>query len=118
MASWPNLGDFTTVLVASRSQLTEMVKVRVAPGAFRPAPFARRHTDTGQPELLRRAQVLTRTTRGLEMLEMSAQIFDRLRGDWARKLGGQRVHEREEDLATLAADAQVASTTGFRGWLQ
>jgi DNA-binding MarR family transcriptional regulator len=65
-----------------------------------------------------RSQVLTRSALGVEMLELSAEIFDRLRRKWARELGKERVHQLEEDLASLNAHATGSALNNLPGWLQ
>lgn len=65
-----------------------------------------------------RAWTLTRTRRGQEMLELSAEIFDRLRRRWAKDLGDRRMRELEDDLATLTGTAPAASIGNLPGWFQ
>jgi DNA-binding MarR family transcriptional regulator len=48
-----------------------------------------------------RATKLIRTPRGAEMLALSAEIFERLRADWARQLGEARVAALEDDLEAV-----------------
>ena len=65
-----------------------------------------------------RSQVLTRSALGVEMLELSAEIFERLRRKWARDLGKERVHQLQEDLAALNAHTRESSLNNLPGWLQ
>ena len=65
-----------------------------------------------------RAWVLTRTRRGVEMLELSAEIFERLRRRRAQQLGDERLRDLEDDLAVLAAPSLDASLMDLPGWLQ
>jgi DNA-binding MarR family transcriptional regulator len=65
-----------------------------------------------------RSQVLTRSALGIEMLELSAEIFDRLRRKWVRQLGKERVQQLQEDLANLSANARDSSLNNLPGWLQ
>lgn len=65
-----------------------------------------------------RSWTLARTSRGEEMLELSAEIFDRLRRQWAGQLGDRRVRELEDDLATLTSTTPAAAIGGLPGWLQ
>ncbi|HVT66563.1 MAG TPA: MarR family transcriptional regulator [Trebonia sp.] len=65
-----------------------------------------------------RSWVLARTRRGLELLELSAQIFDRLRHRWADQLGQDRIRDLEQDLAALTSRTPAASAGNFPGWLQ
>lgn len=78
------------------------------------AGYIRRSADPSDG----RSSVLTRTDRGLEMLELSAEIFDRLHGRWTDQLGAVRIHDLEHSLATLTSDAPVASLGNLPGWLQ
>ena len=65
-----------------------------------------------------RAQVLTRTRRGLEVLQLSAELFDRQRQNWSQELGQDRLNELEDDLAALAGHEARASIGNLPGWLQ
>jgi DNA-binding MarR family transcriptional regulator len=65
-----------------------------------------------------RATVLTVTSHGLEMLELSAEIFDRLRGDWERQLGAERVAAIEDGLAEVTGGAALAKLGDLPGWLR
>ncbi len=65
-----------------------------------------------------RATVLTVTPHGLEMLDLSAEIFDRLRGDWERRLGAERVAAIEDGLAEIAGDGGLAKIGDLPGWLR
>jgi DNA-binding MarR family transcriptional regulator len=64
-----------------------------------------------------RAVLLKPTAHGIEMLTLSAEIFDRLRDGWATALGGKRLLELEDDLRR-----QVTSTgtklADIPGWLR
>jgi DNA-binding MarR family transcriptional regulator len=64
-----------------------------------------------------RAWVVTRSQRGTEMLRLSAEIFDRLRGRWVDQLGPDRMHALETDLATMARSA-ASSITEIPGLLR
>jgi DNA-binding MarR family transcriptional regulator len=64
-----------------------------------------------------RAWVLTRTPRGIEMLEMSAEIFDRLRRRWVDQLAPDRLTALETDLATMTRSGTAHSFTDLPGWL-
>jgi DNA-binding MarR family transcriptional regulator len=64
-----------------------------------------------------RATVLTVTPHGLEMLGLSAEIFDRLRGDWERRLGAERVAAIEDGLAEIAGDGGP-KIGDLPGWLR
>jgi DNA-binding MarR family transcriptional regulator len=62
-----------------------------------------------------RAWVLTQTPRGTEMLEISAEIFDRLRRHWLDQLGATRLRALESDLATMARSSTPSSFTDLPG---
>ncbi len=66
-----------------------------------------------------RATVLTVTARGREMLELSAEIFDRLRGDWERRLGAERVARRSRTgWRKSPAGPGGAKIGDLPGWLR
>jgi DNA-binding MarR family transcriptional regulator len=65
-----------------------------------------------------RAQVLARTRRGDEMLELSAEIFGRLHSRWAGQLGDDRLDALEEDLEAMTRSGSMASIGDLPGWLQ
>lgn len=64
-----------------------------------------------------RAWVLTRTPRGTELLDLSAEIFDQLRRQWAGQLGAARLGQLETDLTTLISHTPGTSLTDLPGWL-
>jgi DNA-binding MarR family transcriptional regulator len=49
-----------------------------------------------------RARILIRTAKAEEMLALSAEVFDRLRRDWTRQLGSERLGALEDDLRAIA----------------
>ncbi|MBA2730006.1 MAG: MarR family transcriptional regulator [Euzebyaceae bacterium] len=49
-----------------------------------------------------RRKLVCVTPRGVDLLELSARLLDRIRGDWAARLGQERATRLERDLATLA----------------
>jgi DNA-binding MarR family transcriptional regulator len=65
-----------------------------------------------------RATVLTRTARGEEMLYLSAEIFERLRQNWVRSLGAQKVAAIEDGLTEIATGTGVAKIGDLPGWLR
>lgn len=65
-----------------------------------------------------RATVLTRTVRGEEMLDMSAAIFERLRRDWARQLGADKVQAIEDGLAEIVTSTGVTKIGNLPGWFR
>jgi DNA-binding MarR family transcriptional regulator len=65
-----------------------------------------------------RASVLTVTAHGREMLGLSAEIFERLHGDWERQLGAERVAVIEDGLAEIVAHSGGARLGDLPGWLR
>jgi DNA-binding MarR family transcriptional regulator len=65
-----------------------------------------------------RATVLTRTARGEEMLVLSAEIFERLRQNWVRRLGAQKVGAIEDGLAEIVTSTGAAKIGDLPGWLR
>lgn len=68
----------------------------------------------GDPADTRR-RIVRLTARGFDALARSAQIFERLRANWADRLGENRVRALEDDLRTVAAP--VAYRLDAAGWL-
>lgn len=64
-----------------------------------------------------RAVVVTITERGRESLRLSAEIFEDLRGEWVRELGGDRVRALEDDLTTMVGRGGVR-IGDLPGWLR
>jgi len=64
-----------------------------------------------------RAWRITRTTRGDDLLERSAECFERLRATWVATLGGDRVRALEKDLRTMVAAAGGPKLGDLPGWL-
>jgi DNA-binding MarR family transcriptional regulator len=62
-----------------------------------------------------RRKVVVLTNRGVDALNRSALIFDRLRAGWASKIGIDRLRALETDLQTVAGDAVVP--LDMPGWL-
>ncbi|MFG2091190.1 MarR family winged helix-turn-helix transcriptional regulator [Spirillospora sp. NPDC048824] len=52
---------------------------------------------TADPSDARR-KIVRLTARGTDSLDRSARIFDRIRDDWAQRLGADRVRAMEDDL--------------------
>ncbi|GAA2987337.1 MarR family winged helix-turn-helix transcriptional regulator [Streptomyces drozdowiczii] len=51
-----------------------------------------------------RRKLVLLTARGVDVLRRSADGFDRLRAEWVRALGAERVRAVEDDLRTMAPD--------------
>jgi DNA-binding MarR family transcriptional regulator len=64
-----------------------------------------------------RSWVLSRSPRGTQMLELSADIFDQLRDRWADQLGRNRLRTLESNLAAMARSTTASSITDLPGWL-
>jgi DNA-binding MarR family transcriptional regulator len=64
-----------------------------------------------------RAVQLRRSPRGNELLSLSAEVFARLRAEWARELGSERISELEDDLQRIAI-AGGAKLGDLPGWLR
>lgn len=65
-----------------------------------------------------RATVIERTARGEELLNISAEVFGRLRAEWEAELGEQRVRVLEDDLRLVLARRGEARLIDFPGWLR
>jgi DNA-binding MarR family transcriptional regulator len=64
-----------------------------------------------------RATQLIPTSRGIEMLMLSAEIFERLRADWVRQLGEARVAALEDDLESVVG-SRGPRLGDLPGWLR
>jgi DNA-binding MarR family transcriptional regulator len=64
-----------------------------------------------------RALHLRRSQLGNELLSLSAEVFTRLRAEWARELGAERIAELEDDLERIAV-AGGAKLGDLPGWLR
>ncbi|MFF9112264.1 MULTISPECIES: MarR family winged helix-turn-helix transcriptional regulator [unclassified Streptomyces] len=62
-----------------------------------------------------RRKVVRLTGRGIDVLARSARIFERLRADWAARLGEDRVRAVEDDLAAVVAPG--AFRLDAAGWI-
>jgi DNA-binding MarR family transcriptional regulator len=61
---------------------------------------------------------LRRSARGEALLAASARIFERLREEWVRELGADRVSALEDDLSTMIAGAGGVRLGDLPGWLR
>lgn len=64
-----------------------------------------------------RAVLLKPTPRGIEMLALSAEIFDRLRAEWATELGVKRLAALEDDLRSVVVPSGT-KLGDLPGWLR
>ncbi|MFF0445145.1 MarR family winged helix-turn-helix transcriptional regulator [Streptomyces sp. NPDC004609] len=63
-----------------------------------------------------RRKIVRLTGRGVECLALSARIFERLRADWARTLGEDRLREIEDDLRRVTpGEPFLLDTPGWFG---
>jgi DNA-binding MarR family transcriptional regulator len=63
-----------------------------------------------------RRKIVRLTARGVDSLARSARIFDRIRDDWVRHLGADRVHALEDDLRRMTpADLWRLDMPGWFG---
>ena len=66
----------------------------------------------------RRAQLLVRTARGEDMLARSAEIFERIRGDLAGRIGAPRLAALEDDLEAIVSGYGPPRLGDLPGWLR
>jgi DNA-binding MarR family transcriptional regulator len=64
-----------------------------------------------------RAVLLKPTARGIEMLALSAEIFDRLRAAWSAELGAKRLAALEDDLRRIVVPSGI-KLGDLPGWLR
>jgi DNA-binding MarR family transcriptional regulator len=64
-----------------------------------------------------RAVLLKPTAHGVEMLSLSAEIFDRLRAEWAGELGAKRLDALEDDLRRIVVPSGT-KLGDLPGWLR
>jgi DNA-binding MarR family transcriptional regulator len=65
-----------------------------------------------------RAVAVRRSSRGDELLELSGEIFARLRAEWATTLGAERLRTLEDDLERIASSHGSAKLGDLPGWLR
>lgn len=63
---------------------------------------ARGYVERGSDPADARRKVVRLTPRGTDCLARAAEVFDRLRADWAAALGEDRLRALERDLRTVA----------------
>jgi DNA-binding MarR family transcriptional regulator len=66
----------------------------------------------------RRTQLLVRTARGEDMLARSAEIFERIRGDLAARIGAPRLAALEDDLEAIVSGYGPPRLGDLPGWLR
>lgn len=62
-----------------------------------------------------RRKIVRLTPHGVDALARSAQIFDRIRGDWVRRLGADRVRALEDALRAMTPAALRLDIPGWFG---
>lgn len=62
-----------------------------------------------------RRKIVRLTDSGVDVLVRSAQIFDRLRAEWAERIGPERLRALEDDLAAVTGAEQFR--LDVPGWL-
>jgi DNA-binding MarR family transcriptional regulator len=65
-----------------------------------------------------RAVTVKRSSRGDELLHLSAEILARLHADWVATLGADRVRMLEDDLERMATTHGAAKLGDLPGWLR
>ena len=106
-------GGATVSELGRRLGVTKQAAAKTAAGLEQLGYIARRPSTHDA-----RATVLTRTTRGEEMLDLSAAIFEQLRRDWVRRLGAQQVRAIEDGLAAVVTSSGGAKIGDLPGWLR
>lgn len=66
----------------------------------------------------RRAALIRRTSRGDELLALSAEVFEGLRERWICELGVDRVRGLESDLERISANVKGSKLGDLSGWLR
>jgi DNA-binding MarR family transcriptional regulator len=74
------------------------------------------YVATGPAPADGRARLVRRTTRGEELLTLSAEIFTTLRAEWATQLGERRMAELEDDLERIDTGHQRTPGGPMPGW--
>jgi DNA-binding MarR family transcriptional regulator len=102
----------TTSELGRRLGVSKQAAAKTAAGLERIGYLAREDDPTDA-----RAALLKLTPRGIEMLSMSAEIFDRLRAEWAAELGAKRLAALEDDLRQIVVPSGT-SLGDLPGWLR
>jgi DNA-binding MarR family transcriptional regulator len=106
-------GGVTVSELGRRLGVTKQAAAKTAAGLEQIGYITRRpSTDDA------RATVLTRTARGEEMLDLSAEIFEQLRRDWVRRLGAEQVRAIEDGLAAIVTSTGGTKIGDLPGWLR
>jgi DNA-binding MarR family transcriptional regulator len=65
-----------------------------------------------------RAVIVRRAPRGEEMLELSSESFDRIRGDWQKEVGSDQVAAIEAGLSKLGGGPADTGVEDLPGWIR
>lgn len=76
--------------------------------------YAQRRADPDD----RRATLMTPTSRGSELLDASAEIFDVLRAQWIATLGREPMREMENALEAMLPQSGKPRLADLPGWLR
>jgi DNA-binding MarR family transcriptional regulator len=63
-----------------------------------------------------RARLVRRTSRGEELLTLSAEIFTTLRAEWAAQLGERRMAQIEDDLERIGGGHPLSAGGPMPAW--
>jgi DNA-binding MarR family transcriptional regulator len=102
----------TTSELGRRLGVSKQGAAKTAAGLER-LGYLTREPDPGDA----RALLLRPTARGVELLALSAEIFDRLRAGWSDELGEQRLAALEDDLLQIVAPSGTM-LGDLPGWLR
>lgn len=105
--------DGTTLAeLGRRLGVSKQAAAKTAASLERLGYIVRQHHPTDA-----RAVRLRRSTRGDELLSLSAEIFERLHAAWANEIGAERIHALEDDLERIATTSG-AKLGDLPGWLR
>jgi DNA-binding MarR family transcriptional regulator len=96
-----------------RLGVTKQAAAKTAAG-LQEAGYVTRRRDPGDA----RTSILVRTPHGEEMLGLSAELFEKLRREWGRQVGLERLQALEDDLARIIADAGGLRVSDIPGWIR
>ena len=105
-------GGVTTSELGRRLGVSKLGAAKTAAGLERVGYIAREPDPADA-----RAVILKPTPRGIEMLALSAEIFDRLRAEWSAELGAERLAALEDDLRRIVVPSGT-KLGDLPGWLR
>jgi DNA-binding MarR family transcriptional regulator len=107
------VGDGATIsLLGRRLGVSKQAAAKTAAGLER-LGYVAREADPADG----RALCVRRTSRGDELLALSAEIFSRARTRLVEQLGAARVVDLEDDLESIAGGLDRTRLAGVPGWL-